>query len=92
MTIRTSQLPVTFRFPFTLSTIDGVRPAGTYLVETDDEPLELLSQTAFRRIATSIILPLTAGGASYQRVAVDPAELGTALRHDQDQSGPPRKS
>lgn len=90
MTIRTSQLPVTFRFPFNLSAIEGSRPAGTYLVETDEEPIELLNQTAFRRIATTIILPLAPGGASYQRVAIDPAELGTAIQRDLDQVGPPQ--
>ena len=92
MTIRTSQLPVTFRFPFSLSSIDGVQPAGTYLVETDEEELEMLSQTGFRRISTAIILPLAAGGSSYQRVDLDPAELGSAIQRDLDHTGPPRQS
>ncbi len=90
MTIRTSQIPVTFRFPFSLAAIEGPRPAGTYLVETDEEPIELMSQTAFRRVSTTIILPLAAGGASYQRVEIDPAELGVAIQRDLDQIGPPR--
>jgi hypothetical protein len=86
MTIRTSKAPVTFRLPFSLSSIDGSRPAGTYLVETDEERIELLSRTAYRRVSTTMILPLADGGASYQRVQVNPAELEVALQRDSDQS------
>jgi hypothetical protein len=34
---------VTFRRPFTVTGVDEVQPAGTYMVETDEELLEDLS-------------------------------------------------
>ena len=39
----TSRRTVTFARPFSLRGIDGVRPAGTYTVETEEELIEGLS-------------------------------------------------
>ena len=54
---RTSREAVTFARPFTLRGIDGERPAGTYLVETDEELIPGLSFIAWRRVATVMFLP-----------------------------------
>lgn len=87
MNARTSSKTVTFTRPFVLSGIDGVQPAGTYTVETDEELLQALSFPAYRRVATWIQLPSSPGGAAsaagLARVAnIDPGELEAALTRD----------
>jgi hypothetical protein len=77
--MRTTRETVTFNRPFTLAALDAVQPAGSYTVETDEELLEGLSFLAYRRVATTIYLPLHPGGAgSVQAVTVDPQELAAA--------------
>lgn len=83
MTVRTSRKTVTFTRPFSLSGIDGVQPAGTYAVETDEELLPGLSFPAYRRIATLICLPSRPGEPVMERVAnIDPLELRAAQERD----------
>ena len=84
--MRTTRETVTFDHPFSLEAVDGVQPAGTYTVEIDEDLIEGLSFLAYRRVATTIYLPLRPGAAgSMQAVRVDPSEL--KLAHGQD-SGP----
>ncbi len=86
MTTRTTRRNVTFRRPFSISGIEGVQPAGTYVVETDEQLLEELSFPAYHRVSTSIILPVGGGGSgSYQVVRIDPAELEEAQRRDAEE-------
>ena len=83
MTVRTSRKTMTFTRPFTLSGTDDVQPAGTYVVETDEELLPDLSFSAYRRTATLIFLPSRPGsGIGEQVVDVDPAELEAAQKRD----------
>ena len=56
MTIRTSSKTVVFTRPFSLTGVDEVLPAGSYVVQTDEELIEGLSFLSYRRIATAIIL------------------------------------
>jgi hypothetical protein len=78
--MRTIRKTVTLDRPFSLSAVDELQPAGTYTVEVDEEVIEGLSFLAYRRVATTIYLPLRHGGASsMQAVRVDPQELATAL-------------
>jgi hypothetical protein len=81
--MRTTRETVTFDHPFSLEAVDGVQPAGTYTVEIDEDLIEGLSFLAYRRVATTIYLPLRYGGAgSVQAVRVDPRELDvTRWRH-----------
>lgn len=76
MTIRTRRESVTFASPFALPGLEGLQPAGTYVVETDEELLEQLSFTAYHRVSTSIVMPL--GGGSYQMIKVAPELLEAA--------------
>ena len=77
--MRTTRETVTFDQPFSLHAVDGVQPAGTYRVEIDEDLIEGLSFLAYRRVATTIYLPLRYGGAgSVQAVRVDPRELDVA--------------
>jgi len=83
MSLRTSRRTVTFSHPFTLSSIDGVQPAGTYTVETDEELIDGLSFPAYRRLATVILLPAVPGSMTGLQIAtIDPEELAEAERRD----------
>ncbi|HTZ80084.1 MAG TPA: hypothetical protein VMC10_19390 [Stellaceae bacterium] len=87
MTLRTRSDTVTFHRPFVLTSVDGVQPAGTYIVETDEELLPTLSRTAYRRLATWLRLPapmpsVQSAPARTQVVAIDPTELQAALARD----------
>lgn len=83
MSLRTNRRDVTFRFPFSIRGLDGVQPAGTYVIETDEALLEQLSLTAYHRVSTSIVLPLRGSrGGSYQMIGIDPADLEAAQLRD----------
>jgi len=63
--------------------------AGTYAIHTDEEEIEGLSFLAYRRVATTISLPLKAAPTgSFQVVTIDPAALEAALRRDGKAPGP----
>ena len=67
---------VLFARPFSLTGLDGLQPAGTYTIETEEELLEGLSFPVYRRIATVMLLPGRRGSMIMgQAVAVDPVEL-----------------
>ena len=79
--MRTTRESVTFDRPFSLGAVEGLQPAGTYTVDVDEELIEGLSFLAYRRVATTIYLPLRAGGSgSVQAVRVDPSELAAGRR------------
>jgi hypothetical protein len=80
---RTSRRTVTFARPFSLRGIDGVQPAGAYLVETDEELIPGLSFIAWRRVASLMFLPSRPGGSVPGRIAtIDPLELEAAQARD----------
>lgn len=80
---RTNRKTVTFSHPFVLTGIDGVQPAGTYTVETDEELVDGLSFPVYRRVATVILLPVSAGGAGLvQAATIDPLDLERAEQAD----------
>jgi hypothetical protein len=77
--MRTTRETVTFDHPFSLMAVDDLQPAGTYTIDIDEELIEGLSFLAYRRIATTIYLPLHQGiRGSVQAVRVDPRELTAA--------------
>jgi hypothetical protein len=83
MTVRTTSRTVTFAHPFNLSGTEGVQPAGTYTVETDEELIEPSSFLAYRRISTLMRLPVrTTGMVLTQIVETNPVELTAALARD----------
>ena len=53
---------ITFDRPFSVAALDGLQAPGTYVVEIDEELIEGLSFLAYRRVATTIYLPLQHGG------------------------------
>jgi hypothetical protein len=85
MNNRTSEERVTFNRTFLLPSVDEVLPAGTYLVETEEEQIDSLSFVAYRRVATTITLPaLGAETGCRQVIAIDPSELAAARAKDSE--------
>jgi hypothetical protein len=83
MDLRTTTRLVTFAHPFSLLGVDEIQAAGTYRVQTDEEPVEGLSFLAYRRVATVIFLPLSHGGTeSFQVISVTPEALEAAQLRD----------
>jgi hypothetical protein len=77
--MRTTRESITFDRPFSLMAVDDLQPAGTYMIDIDEELIEGLSFLAYRRIATTIYLPLHQGNqGSVQAVQVEPRELTVA--------------
>lgn len=78
---------MTFRRSFTLNSLDEVLPAGTYTVETDEEPLTGISFLAYRRLQTLLYIPGKPGQAVASRLlTINPNELDAALKRDQSSS------
>jgi hypothetical protein len=87
MTDRVTREIVTFLHPFELSDVDGEQPAGTYTIETTEEPIGDLSFIAYRRVSTTIILASAQFGArARQVVTIDPLELQAARKRDEEQA------
>lgn len=87
MVTRTTRRMMEFRHPFKLDGIDEELPAGFYHVETEEEQIDSLTVTAYRRIETSIVVP-AAGTISLKRqvIAVDPQDLAAANERDEKQA------
>jgi hypothetical protein len=74
---------VTFRHPFTIEGLDGWQPAGSYVIEMEEELLQALSFPAWRRLHTAIRLPQRPGASVSEQVAtVDPMAMDAALAVD----------
>lgn len=83
MTTRSSQTTVTFQHAVSLGGVDGILPAGSYTIETEEELIETLSFEAYRRVSTTISLPsIGTAGLKRQIVVIDPQELAAAQARD----------
>jgi hypothetical protein len=81
MTVRSSSKIVHFTNPFELDGMEGPHPAGSFLVQTDEELLDGLSFVAYRRIATLIHLTRDGDGMT-EVLSIDPKDLDAALAED----------
>jgi hypothetical protein len=81
MTTRTITTSVTFHRPFYLKGVDRLLPPADYRVVTDEELIDGLSFTAYRRFSTAIFVPAEFGSA-VEMVSIDPLDLQAA--QDQD--------
>jgi hypothetical protein len=87
LTIRTTRTTVSFSSPFTLHNVEGIQPAGEYVVLTDDEMIEGLSSAAYRRVATLFQTPaIYAPQRQIQVVSISQTELDAALMKDRHQT------
>jgi hypothetical protein len=83
MTDRVTRNTVSFQHPFQIAGVEDEQPAGTYVVETTEEPIGGLSFIAYRRVATTIVLTSRQFGAgSRQVVSIDPSDLAAAQQRD----------
>jgi hypothetical protein len=88
MITRSASRTVVFARPFALSAMDRMLPAGSYIVETDEELLQALSFPAYRRVATWLRVPARANSGTLDQVVnIDPAELELALARDAQPTG-----
>lgn len=72
---------VDFAYPFTLSGIEGIFPAGAYVIETEEEPVEGEAFRSHRAIG-SILVQRQPGQRRPQFWDIDLANLGAALERD----------
>ena len=82
MTRRTTTKTVTFKHPFAIEGLEGWQPAGSYIVDAEEELLQDLSFPAWRRVHTSLRLPQRSGGCLTHHVTLDPAIIDAALTAD----------
>ncbi len=77
--MRTQRSTVTFQRPFTLNRGVGELPPGTYDIEIDEEEIQAIDRTAYRRVAIYFYVQ---NSASTRTIAVTPADLESALKRD----------
>lgn len=76
MTTRTTQSVLRFPTSFRLAGFADAQPPGEYRVDREDEMIEGLSWTAWRRVGTFIHLPAIGSKATTQQmVRIDPATV-----------------
>lgn len=86
MKTRMTSKTVTFRRPFVLTGFERVGLAGSYVIDTEEEEIEGVSVSAWRRIATLIRVP-HAGTTEY--VSIDNVDLDKALARDAESEETP---
>lgn len=92
MTERTRTQVITFMHPFQLTDVEGLLPAGSYLVDTTEETIDAVSFVAYRRLSTTIALPAINPAAPHDKAAfrqivtIDPEDLASALFNDDQTS------
>lgn len=80
MATRSTSRTVEFRNAFFLRGMGAMQPAGSYVVDTDEEQIDTNLGTAYRRVGTWIWLSADAGNRGVVRMAsIDPDELEAAL-------------
>lgn len=83
MTERTTETEITFTHPFHLDSLSESLEAGTYRLVVDEELIEGLSFTAYRRVATHLEIPaISVAMARRQFLQVSPGEIEKALARD----------
>ncbi len=86
MTTRSHGKSVAFSHSFELKGVDRLLPPGEYRVVTDEELIEELSFSVYRRVATMIIVPVDSHRASsVEMVTIDPLDLQEDRARGQDE-------
>ncbi|TDH59861.1 hypothetical protein E2C06_25115 [Dankookia rubra] len=89
MNSRIRREDLVFSRPFRLRGWKDPHPAGTYALETEEELVDGLSFTAYRRVATTLTREPTSGGQCRQVIPVDLADLEAAVAAEQALAGSP---
>jgi hypothetical protein len=83
MAIRRNETTVTFRYPFTMPSVEGRQPAGTYRIVTDDDEVAVIPFAITRRVATHLHTPALSMKAAVGNVfTISDAELAIAIEED----------
>ncbi len=83
MTECTIETEITFAHPFVLTSLMMPLEAGTYRLIVDEEEIEGISFSAFRRTNTQLEIPaLATAVGTRQRLRVSSQEIETALAKD----------
>jgi hypothetical protein len=82
MPTRTQRKTVTFDHPFRLKKMDRILPPGNYVVVTDEELVEGLSFSVYRRVSTTMMVPAQNRPSSVEMLTIDPRDLETAQERD----------
>jgi len=83
MTTRVTTKTVVFSRAFVLNAADGEQQPGVYTVQTEEEPLDVMTMSAYRRVSTVMNrFDLQSPGGFVRFVTIDPAELDAALARD----------
>jgi hypothetical protein len=83
MTTRITTKTVVFARPFVLNEGYGEQPPGIYTIETEEEPLDVMTISAYRRVSTVMTRYDALGSGGVIRfVTINPAELEAALARD----------
>ena len=77
--MRTRKSAVSFQHPFTLNRDVGELPPGSYDIEIDEEEIQLLDRTVYRRVAIYFYVQ---NSASTRTIVVSPTDLQSALERD----------
>lgn len=85
MKTRSKSVVVTFRRPFILDGFDKVLSAGNYIVDTEEEQIDSISISAWRRVSTVICVRVD-GTTEFR--SINAAELKEALLRDDAQDNP----
>jgi hypothetical protein len=86
-TTRLSTTTVTFVRPFILDGFEQLQPAGSYVVDTEEELMDSLLSPAWKRLSTTIRLSRHGG---FEYIPVSPDQLSDALARDSAQQDPAR--
>ena len=73
---------MTFTHAFLLKGVDRTLPPGDYPVITDEELIEGLSFSAYRRVSTMILVRQSHRASSVEMVTIDPSDLQAAQDRD----------
>jgi hypothetical protein len=79
METRSTSTHVSFRKPFTLRGLDGIQPAGRYVVHAEQETLDTVTYSGWRQ--TALAIEIVRDGAT-EHVAIDSQDLREALVRD----------
>ena len=82
MATRVRTRTVTFSRPFFLDDVNRELPPGDYVVETEEETLDVVSFLSYRRAGTRLLIPAAAGKREAEMWVVDPQALDNAIAQD----------
>ena len=82
---------VLFTRPFFLRKINRELPAGSYVVETEEESLDGVSALSYRRVEMRLFVPRIVGKSDAEMWIISPGEFDAALALDREPPSPARE-